>query len=260
MDPHRAVLLITLLLLPGAAAEGQLPPPPGSKHSLGYSLGFQQSREELLMPKVHRGALHIFSYQYEDISDRYRMFRFNLGFGKLKTVIEDDPATIHGGVWLRYRHAFNLLRRGDVLLYVGPTASVTSSISYYDSWDESHVYWADCLSLGPSGVLCVPDRDNLWLTSLDLSLFGLFTRPDPVRLNAEEDWSLADVLRLINRHYRLGSFSDAGQLDVNTEYRSTLTRGGYLAFSYAFQWSRIRAPDGRPLTEMLHRVGIRVSL
>jgi hypothetical protein len=79
-------------------------------------------------------------------------------------------------------------------------------------------------------------------------------------LNAEEDWALADVLRLINRHYRPGTFARADQLDVNTEYRATLIRGGYLAFSYTFQWSRIRAPDGRPLTEILHRVGIRVSL
>jgi len=156
MGPRGAVFLFFLLLLPGTAAEGQTSPLPGSKHTLGYSLGFQQSREELLMPKVHRGALHIFSYQYDDISDRYRSFTVTIGYGRLKTVIEDEYATIHGGVWLRYRHAFNLLRSGGVRLYIGPAASATASISYHDSWDESHAYWANDLSLGPSGVLCVP--------------------------------------------------------------------------------------------------------
>lgn len=235
-------------------------------HYFGYQLGGIQLKEKNLIPKVHRGVIHILTYGFEKRQENYKIFQFVFGYSNPKTTIEreaeraEDYDKINGQIYLKYSYNFKVFNRKNINLYIGPKFSYTYSLSYYEGWD-SHAYWGNYLSTGPSSVLTVDLKDNKsWLFSLDLSLLGFYNRPDCIRLYKEEDWSFKNVLKTTNENYNLGLFSNAFQLNFKTEYRFPVSKGKYFTFVYTVYFSRIKSKNSKSLLELFYSIGGKIIL
>ncbi len=89
----RLIIALVLLVIQTLQAQNESVPRqsiPGFKHYFGYSLGFDNIKEENLIPKIHSGILHEFAYGWELRRENYHRFLFRLGYGNIKTDIEQE--------------------------------------------------------------------------------------------------------------------------------------------------------------------------
>ncbi len=234
---------------------------PGFEHYFGYSLGFDNIKEENLIPKIHTGILQIFSYGWELRRENYHRFLFRLGYGNIKTGIESEAVTWHAHTAIAYCLGFKILDRDQVQFYSGPRAAFTSSLYEYEVWDEAHAYWGNLLSLGlGNSVALQAGGRKSFLLHFDFTLLGLYTRPDLYRLYANEYWTFSHIMTLMNRHYRFGSVNHAFQLHASAEYRTPIFRSCALSLSFSLFYSRIRAEAGKPLQELTPKLSLGVWL
>jgi hypothetical protein len=230
-------------------------------HYVGYSLGLAQAKEENLLPKVHSGVIHAVSYVLESKGASYHSLEFQLGYGRLATEITNDVGSMNAQMLLGCSYGLKIQENGSSTCYLGPRVAFTSSLSEYETWDEAHAYWGNFISLGASGVLFVAlQPEKSLVMRADFSLFGALTRPELHRLYANERWTFSNIMTIINRDYRLGTWDNALQVRVSTEYRTPLIGSSTLALSYSFYYSKLKADAGNPLRQMTSRIGIGVGL
>jgi hypothetical protein len=232
-----------------------------TNHTLGYSLGFVQAKEENLVPKVHSGAMHSLTYSMEMMNDVYHCLEFQLGYGSLSTAIDQDAGSMNAQLMLGYSCNFKMYERNTLTYCLGPKISYTSSLSEYQTWDEAHAYWGTSLSLGASSVVFVELESNQSLVMhLDLSLLGFSARPDQHRLYSNEHWTFSNIMTIMNRDYRFGVWNNTFQLKASAEYRTPVAGSSTLVLFSSLYYSRLKADAGNPLREIISRIGIGVGL
>jgi hypothetical protein len=230
-------------------------------HFIGYSPGLTQIKEENLIPKVHTGILHFFSYSIQKKSDSYNLFRMHAGYGKLKTKIEDEAVSLYGQLSLCYDYQFRIAGNEKFVYYLGPYISFTSSLSEYENWDEAHAYWGNFLSFGPGNSLFISlDHKRSLITHFNLPVFGFYTRPDYYRLYANEYWTFSNITKLMNSHYHFGSLNNAFQINISTEYRTPFYKSSYFVMSFSVYYSRLKTNDGNPLKVLIPELGMGILL
>ena len=238
--------------------QGQLD---ATNHYVGYSIGIAQAKEENLLPKVHSGVLHTISYLLESKATTYQSFEFQLGYGRLATAIANDAGSMNVQVRLGCSYNLKIQENGSSTCYLGPRIAFTSSLSEYRTWDEAHAYWGNFISLGAGSVLFVAlQPEKSLVMRVDLSLFGVLTRPEPRRLYANEHWTFSNIMTIVNSDYRLGTWNNALQMSASVEYRTPLLGSSTLALSWSVYYSRLTADGGNPLKEITSRIGIGVGL
>lgn len=254
------------LLIHGGMLGAQDHGEPRTYHFLGYEPGHIQLKESNLIPKVFSGLAHTLTYGFERAGETLHSFQFAFIHNNPKTDIErdyvggEDHTKINGQFHFQYSYDPVHLSRRGVHLYLGPRLSYTYSLSYLHGWD-SHAYWGNYLSLGSSSVVRVDLRnDRAWQTTLNLSLAGLYARPDLIRRYKTEDWSVSHILKITNRRYSVGLWDNAFQIQISTEYRLPIRGRRFLALGLASYYSRIKREEGRPLREVIHRIVARILL
>jgi len=230
-------------------------------HYFGFSFGNIQAKEENLIPKVHSGLINMISYRYEIQSSLYKLLEFNLGYGTMKTEIENETVSFNARAWLSYSFGIKLINDENFKYFLGPVLSYSSSLSEYRTFDEAHLYWANFLSLGVSNVgLLNIDSDKYFILKFNFSVFGIYTRPEYNRLYANEYWTFSSGIDIMNSHYKFGFVNNAFQLKTFAEYRTKLWGDNYLSLGLSIFYSRIKAEDGKPLKELIPGLTLGVIL
>jgi hypothetical protein len=232
-----------------------------TNHYFGYSIGIAQAKEENLLPKVHSGVIHTIAYLLESKGTSYQSLEFQLGYGTLATAIANDAGSMNAQLLLGCSYDLKIRENGSSTCYLGPRIAFTSSLSEFETWDEAHAYWGNCISLGAGSVLFVAlQSEKSLVMRADLSLLGISTRPDQHRLYANEHWTFSNIVTIMNRNYRFGAWNSAFQFRASAEYRTSFVGSSSLAFSFSLYYSRLKADEGNPLKEIISRIGIGVGL
>lgn len=123
-----------------------------SQHHINYSVGLKQIKEENLIPKVHTGLNHFLSYEYERKDNSYQNFEFYLGYGTVKTEIENEAVSYNARAGFGYCYGVKIICEEKFKYFLDPGLSFSSSMSEYENFDEAHHYWGNFLSLGINNV------------------------------------------------------------------------------------------------------------
>ena len=261
------ILLILLLSLPSSnkIVNAQNSEKSNTQHYIGYEPGIIQLREMNLIPKVHSGMINNLTYVFEKANINYQSFIFVFGYSRPKTAIErnegisDKYDKNNGHLLLQYSYNLSIFNGNNIKYYLGPKLAYSYSLSYYHGWD-SHAYWGNYFSLGPNNYLLINLNDNRsWAATLNLSLFGFYNRPDKMRLYKVEDWSFGNIIKITNKKYTAGYWTNAFQIQLSAEYRTVLEKRKF-AVKYNFFYSRIKSENSEPLFELIHRIGAIISL
>lgn len=232
-----------------------------SRHYFGFSIGNIQTKDENLIPKVHSGLINMISYRYERISSSYNLFDFNLGYGLLKTKIEKEAVSFNCQLALSYCYNLSLIRNDFINYYLGPKISFTSSLAEYGVFDEAHAYWGNFLSLCLSNVSFIsidPEKDLVF--NLDISIIGLYTRPEYNRLYSNEYWTFSNIIDIMNSNYKFGFLNNAFQFKASAEYRTQIWNSNDLSLALSVYYSRIKDEAGKPLTELIPKISLGIWL
>ena len=257
---NRALIFLLFIFHSHSVTHGQVVPN-STNHYVGYSLGMIQAKDANLLPKVHSGAIHCLTYSLEMKNDSYELFEFGLGYGPLKTEIANDAGSWNAQLQGGYTYSFKMHQDNSLTYYLGPKLAYTSSLSEYQTWDEAHAYWGSCISLAVSNVLFVDlHSDRSFVVHLDLSLLGLAARPKQHRLYSNEYWTFSNIVKIMNRDYQFGAWNNALQLRASAEYRTPIFGSKTISLSCSLYYSRLRADEENPLTEVISKFDIGIWL
>jgi hypothetical protein len=258
------VLLIQVLILIGSMVKGQdtdLSSDKDKTYSVSFQLGLNQIKEMNLLPMVHKGRLTELSFETEKIKSSLRQFQFSFLYSRIKTGAEEMPKSGNIKLGLDYSYNFLIFQRNNLRYYFGPQASLSYSYMLYPNWDDSHGYWADYLSFGPNNIISVSVRhDREWFTSLNFSLFSLFSRPEEIRPYKMDDSSVGGILKALNSNIETGTVNRALQINFRTEYRYPVFVDKREAITYDMNIIRLSQKSEKPVFQFIWQVGIKIML
>lgn len=257
----RAQLFLFLLLLIPKLVTSQEQKLPNIYHSFTYEIGVNWLKEENLFPIVHKGSINGLTYKFEKIVKNYHEVSVTLRYSKIKAELETEKVSQNEQVNFGYCMGFHLLRREKMNFYMGYNLKYTHSLVEFPVWDESRAYWATSLTLGISNKLFVNIKENQsWILSWDLNPMGLYSRPDEVRLYAQENWSFSSILKTTNSNLKPGFINNILLCNFRTEYRFLTKKDHYLALQYSFSYLRICRTNEHPQLNSINNLGISLGI
>jgi hypothetical protein len=212
------------------------------------TFGNNRLKEENLIPKVHSGALTGFSYVFEKSGNNFNSIACSISYNHLKTMLETEKVTQTGQINIKYSWGCNLSKRKGTNYFFGVTTSYNWSIQEFPVWDESRAYWGTSLVTGPYGRLSLT-FDNLcsWISSFDIGLLGILSRPDYVRLYAQEEWSFSNILKITNSDFSFGIMNNILICCFKSEYRIPFKNDNFLSFYGSMFYEKISRSEGQLL-------------
>lgn len=232
-----------------------------SYHGLELSFGINQTKEENLHPKVSTGTITRISYAFEKRKKVWHQFHFTLGHSRLKTQLEDLSKSIHLQLNTAYSWNYPLVQKRRVKYYLGPEASIAWNAAFYPNWDDSHLYWADCYSVGArNGVSIELKNETEFASFLSIPLFSVFSRPELYRLYKIDDTDFSGILRNLNSNLTPAHLVNVFYIRWQTEYRFPVFKGKRQAFTYHLEYNRVKHDTGNTFSRLLHQIGIKLFL
>ena len=215
---------------------------------ISFSLASNRIKENILIPKVHRSHLINISYRFENETRNYNEFSFNTGYSKLRTKLETEKETFNIKLYLSYSWGKNLIVQEKVKYYLGLNASYNLSLMEYSVWDESRAYWGTSLTAGPFNRLKVNLNNQCsWISSFYLGLLGILSRPDDVRLYAQEEWKLSNIMQITNSNFFFGVMNNILICNFKNEYRIPLKDDNFLSVYGSVFYETISKSEGQSL-------------
>jgi len=258
------ILLITILILTTSMIKGQ-DSDSSSNHNKIYSVsiqsGLNQIKEMNLLPLVQKGFLTELSFETEKIKSSLRQFQFSLTYSRVKTGLEEMSKSGNIKFGLNYSYNFLVFQKNNLRYYLGPQTSLCYSFMLFPNWDDSHGYWADYISFGPNNIISVSLRhESEWFSSLNFSLFSLFSRPEEIRPFKMDDSSFGGIIKALNSNIEPGLMDKVFQINFKTEYRFPVFVTKREAITFNMNIVRISDSDGQPVLQIINMFGIKIML
>lgn len=226
-------------------------------HLVQLRLGVNQLRDENLHPKTSTGTLTELVYGIEKVNQRWQQFQFSLGYSRPRTELEDVAKTVNLRIHASYNYTYPLVWRTKVRYHLGPEAALAYTATFFPNWDDSHLYWANYLSVGIRNNLLVPMRhQKQWVTSLSLPLFSVFSRPELYRLYKIDDTSAGGIITSLHSNLSPAHLINVFYVKLNTEIRYPVFQHQTQAFSYRFEYLRVKDNSSAVFKQIIHQVGI----
>jgi hypothetical protein len=253
-------LVLFLLLIFSEFGFAQEPESSVRYHSLTYVIGSNWLKEDNLFPIVHKGPITGLTYRFEKSGKNYNEFAVSLRYSKIKAKLEAEKVSQNIQIAFGYCMGFHLVNREKLNFYLGYNVKYSNSLVEFPVWDESRAYWATSLTSGIANRLFINTKtDQYWLFMLDFNPVGFYSRPDGVRIYAQENWSLASILKTTNSNFNPGFVNNVLLCNFRSEYRFLAKKNHYLALQYSFSFTRICRTNERPQLNTINSFGINLG-
>ena len=254
------LILLLLLLFPGFIFS-QKPRSSIVYHSITYEIGSNLVKEENLFPIVHKGVINGLTYRFEKRGNIYHEVSVSLRYSKIKAELETERVSQNEQINIGYCMAYHLLKKEKFYFSLGYNLKYALSLVEFPVWDESRAYWGTSLSLGLSirSIFKIKENQN-WIFSWDFNPMGLYSRPDEVRLYAQENWSFSNIVKTTNSNIKPGFINNILISNFRTEYRFLTKKDHYFALLYSFSYSRIKRTNEHPQLISINNFGISLGL
>jgi len=195
--------------------------------------------------------------KYEKRGKKYTEISVSLRYSKIKAELETEKVSQNEQFSFGYCMGFHLVKREKMNYYLGYNLRYSYSLAEFPVWDESRAYWATSLTSGVANRLFMNTKESQTLIfSWDLNPMGIYSRPDEVRIYAQENWSLSGILKTTNSNIKPGFVNNVLLSYFRTEYRFHTKKDRYFAFQYSFLYSRICRINEHPQLNSLNNIGI----
>ena len=221
--------------------------------------GINQLKEENLHRKVHMGLLYGLRYEHTRQQKHISGLEAGLSFSRLKTSYEALSATASVQLYANSAYLFETLRYKRLAVHLGPKINLAYNLSLFPNWDESHLYWADHLSLGLGSRFYyqVNPKQSLIL-DFNLPLCALVSRPVPDRQHKIDEISLVGIVKSMHRNPQVGSVRKLLSVRTKLEYQFHLSNRITQAICYSYHYARIKGEAGFPWQHNQHHLGLKL--
>jgi hypothetical protein len=246
--PGKFLIPIYILQLVSSNLLCQEDESPLKANIFSFSPGSNRIKENILIPKVHSGSIIRISYRFENEARNYNEFSFSIGYSKLKTKLETEKVTQNEHLSFGYSWSKGLLIQERVKYYLGFNVGYDWTLMEYVVWDESRGYWGTSLTAGPYNRIAVRLNNKCsWISTIHFNLFGILSRPEDVRLYAQEEWTLSNIMKITNSDFSLGIMNNILICNFKSEYRIPFENDSFLSVYGSMFYKTISKGEGQPL-------------
>lgn len=255
------LFLISLQLLLSVTSTAQDADSVDIKHSIALQFGVNKIKDENLHPKLSTGTITELSYGFEKRKENLQLLNFTIAYSRFKTKYEDLSKSINLGLSLSYSYNFQISKKSKFTYWLGPEANLEYNACYFPNWDDSHLYWANYLSLGVKNVFSFDlKNDKRWISSLSFPLFSVFSRPDLYRLYKIDETDFAGIVDNLHSNITAAHLVNVFYVKFQTEIRFPVFKTKQEALFYSFEWIRVKHDEGNPFQQLSHQIGIKFLL
>lgn len=230
-------------------------------HSIALQFGLNQVKEENLHPKVSVGTITMLSYGFVKRKNTWQDFNFTAGYSRLKTELEDLSKTINLQFSISYSKTYSIVKQKNFGYYIGPQGTLQYNASFFPNWDDSHLYWSDYFSIGIRNNFSFQMKNqHEWISSVSLPLFSVFSRPELYRLYKIDETDFAGIVQNLNSNLTAAHLNNVFFIRFETEYRFPVFKSKREAFTYCFDWRRVKHDEGNSFNQIIHQLGIKLYL
>ena len=251
----RAFALIALIMRAGCLMAAD-PVDTSSSDNVSPVFGVSQVKENNLHSKVHTGALFALEYARRFRSRNVSELHTAVYYTRMKTTYEDLSATLSARFDIGYRYLFRIRSGGPFSFAAGPATLLRYDLTYYPKWDDSHLYWANQLSLAATGQMtyAVNESKSFGLR-LECSALSLVSRPDRNRLYKIDDLSAEGILKGFHSERSLTSIGNAGYINASVAYRVQATPRFAITVLYGYETTHVKTGISETYRNAIHRIG-----
>jgi hypothetical protein len=216
-----------------------------------------QWRDRVLNPARHSGwspSLDLVRSRRSAASTS--RLQLGLAFSPLNSRFDPTTASFGAGLSLGYRREHGLGgTSGGVQVALGGQLRAAWDFAYFDSWDDSHLYWLTSYALGFAGSVSrafSPERS----VSLewDVPVVAVVSRPRERILYKVQEPSFAAVVSRMHRDMRFTSLHEHRSLDLTLRFNRLRARVGRSLF-WRLQYLETALPHSREVQILRHSFG-----
>ena len=229
--------------------------------SFEFRTGFVQQKEGNLHNKVFNGINYTFLYSNTLQKKNISHFNFAIGNAHLKTDIENGFSSALLNIGLDYHYLFEVYQKNKWEIHTGIGSNLNYNIGYYWIWDESHLYWANFLSLNFSQRYSYTNNKNdRFVLDFSVPLFLLLSRPESERNFKIDDFSFSGIMNSLHYRPEARLFTNSNFVRMSIEYRYPRRRSFQPYISYSFNYFNLKTSYSNSAKSIQHLLGLKWDL
>ena len=228
-------------------------------HSLYLQFGRYELKEENLHGKVHKGLLYGLTYEHSKQSKNLSQYNIGLVFSRLKTTYEELPTSANVQLFGNYNYLFEMINNAKFSYHFGPEFRAHYDLSFYPNWDESHLYWADYVSIGVGNQFHyrINEKQSLRINA-GLPFVSIISRPELNKQYKIDDISFGGILNSMNSNIEGGTLNRSFYFRSKIEYHFQISDRIGEAICYSYNYNRVKSSNGHPFQSNQHNLGLKI--
>jgi hypothetical protein len=252
-------LFMVLMAVNARAQEGITRAHPS--HSIELTMGYSQLKEANLHGMVFRGIGYAISYNAVRERDNISALNVSIGNSHLTTGPEDGFPSLNASASLHYRYLFRAGTSSRLHIHTGLGSFLRYNVSFFENWDESHLYWANSLGIDVTQRFALPVfRDAGLSGSVSLPVFLVLSRPARERDFKMDDFSFGGLLKSLHQKPEFRLPHRSTYVSGSLEYRVSREKQSRPALTYSFSYYSLNTSYSNTARSLRHHVGIKWSL
>jgi hypothetical protein len=255
-----SVVAVAVAEPPGLAAQAAAGPSTHNDFGLSLSATSYALKEKVLNPLRHDGTFVSVGVFYErPRATSTNRFDLEIVFNPVSSRYEDSKDSYASDLRLSYRHARRVATlRPDLRLLVGGLVGLSSQVTYFDNWDQSHFYWVTAYGIGPTATLDYR-RWAAHSLSVEVSIpvFELVSRPRSPVLYKTANSDFGWIVGKLHEDMRLTSLHRHQAVDATLRFTRLNAKLGR-SFFWHVAYVHDDLPYSRPFVALRHSIGASV--
>ncbi len=228
-------------------------------NTISVSTGLSQIEEGNIFGLPGTGTLLRIAYGRERARDHLGNFNLSLNYSRLRTDLEDVSKSLNVNLNLGYNYNFILVRKQRFTYLLGPEAELNYTLNFFPNWDESHLYWANYLSIGVANYLATTFRNtNLLTVKVSLPVIAVVGRPEMNRLYKIDDLTVGGIIQNFHSNLEAGSWNNLFFYNMQIEYRYRISEQVYQSVGYHFIYQRVETQNTKSYQQLVHLLSIKL--
>jgi hypothetical protein len=227
---------------------------PVKQNSISITMGYNQFKDENIHPKVFHGLLIGSSFQHSKISKGISEYRAGLKVSLVNTVYEEFPSSANILIHGQYKYLFTITQNENLVYHLGPLADLQYGTSAYFNWDESHLYFANCLSGGIGNRITYKTGNKSFDFNIDFPIISIICRPELNRQYKIDNMSFGGIFSNLTSNLESAIPNKNFFVKTSIEMKYLSARNKSRSVGYHFKYHYMKASIGNPYQNIEHAV------
>lgn len=212
-----------------------------------------QIQEGNINPLIHNSQAFLIGYKFFPDLDGYNTMELATYLQRPRTRLEGSASSFHFQFHLAYNKLWKSAYSTNWYGFLGPSLALDYTIGFYPQWDESHLHWANNLSVDLKYILgYILNNGKHLKMDVRLPVAALISRSASHTRDKIDDFSGAGIISNLHSNIEFGSINKYLAIELIPEYQFYRSDSFIISGAYTFNYTQITSSYSRPFKNITH--------